>query len=362
MRRADRLFRIVHLLRRDRATTAGQIARELEVSERTVYRDVQDLMQSGVPIQGEAGVGYALPAHFDLPPLMFTRVELQALVLGARMVSAFADEDLGRAARSAIDKVERAVPQRLAGDASAGRLFVPEFLPTADLPRMAALRAAVEGRGVTRIDYADERGEVSSRDVRPLGLWFWGKVWTLLAWCELRQDFRSFRVDRVRAVAEVGRPFRDEPGKSLEDFLQRMGCEGEEPRPRAKDTAKAKERTLRAKSGAPTDPDVRAAWSAFLQLPSVGPATADDLVRLGFRRVEELRGQDPRELYERMCVLTACRQDPCVEDVFRCVIAQAETPDLPEPLKQWYRWTPLRGQPPSARPKELLPTRRRSTK
>lgn len=362
MRRADRLFRIVHLLRRDRATTAGQIARELEVSERTVYRDVQDLMQSGVPIQGEAGVGYALPAHFDLPPLMFTRVELQALVLGARMVSAFADEALGRAARSAIEKVERAVPQRLAGDAAAARLFVPEFLPTVDLPRMAALRAAVEARRVARIDYADERGEVTSRDVRPLGLWFWGKVWTLLAWCELRQDFRTFRVDRVRAVGELGRGFRDEPGKRLEDFLQRMGCEGEEPRRKAKAKVKAEAPARRAKTGAPTDPEVRAAWRAFQQLPSVGPATADDLVRLGFRRVDELRGQDPRELYERMCVLTACRQDPCVEDVFRCVIAQAEEPDLPEAMKQWYRWTPLRGKPSSARLQELRPRRRKSAK
>jgi predicted DNA-binding transcriptional regulator YafY len=114
MRRADRLFQIVQLLRRERAVTAATLARELAVSERTIYRDVQDLVLSGVPIQGEAGVGYALPTHFDLPPLMFDREEVQALALGARMVQSSTDERLARAARSALAKVEQVLPPKLA--------------------------------------------------------------------------------------------------------------------------------------------------------------------------------------------------------------------------------------------------------
>jgi predicted DNA-binding transcriptional regulator YafY len=365
MRRADRLFQIVHLLRRDRATTAAQLATELEVSERTIYRDVQDLMASGVPIQGEAGVGYALPAHFDLPPLMFTAIELEALVLGARMVQGFADDELQRAARSALAKVENVAPRALAAAAADSKLLVPDLpFDTSLGPTLALLRKALRSRHVVHMTYRDEGGARSERDVRPLGLAYWGKVWTLVAWCELREGFRSFRLDRVDAATTTVRRFHDEPGKRLDDFLatvhaaereacgdgRRAGSVGTkqpEPRPARATASKA---TTRTKSGAPTDPDERAAWRTFQQLGSVGPATAGDLVQLGFRGVDELRGQDARELYDRMCALTGTRQDPCVEDVFRCVIAQAENADLPERLQQWHHWTPLRGHPPGAIP------------
>lgn len=363
MRRADRLFQIVHLLRRDRATTATQLATELEVSERTIYRDVQDLMQSGVPIQGEAGVGYALPTHFDLPPLMFTALELEALVLGARMVQGFADEELQRAARSALAKVENVAPRALAAAAVDSKLLVPDLpFDAAFGPTLALLRKALRSRHVVRMTYRDEGGASSERDVRPLGLAYWGKVWTLVAWCELRADFRSFRLDRVEVAATTTRRFADEAGKRLEDFLARVhaehdACGGEGPKPTAQRTARATttaanatKPVARTKAGAPADPDERAAWRTFQQLGSVGPATAGDLVQLGFRRVDELRGQDARELYAQMCALTGTRQDPCVEDVFRCVIAQAEHPDLPARLQQWHHWTPLRGQPPGAMP------------
>ena len=115
MRRADRLFRIIQLLRRRKLTTARQLADELEVSERTVYRDVADLVTSGVPIRGEAGVGYALDRGFDLPPLMFTEDELEALVLGARVVESWGDATLAKAAREAVQKVEAVLPERLQG-------------------------------------------------------------------------------------------------------------------------------------------------------------------------------------------------------------------------------------------------------
>ena len=370
MRRADRLFQIVHLLRRDRATTATHLATELEVSERTIYRDVQDLMASGVPIQGEAGVGYALPAHFDLPPLMFTAIELEALVLGARMVQGFADDELQRAARSALAKVENVAPRALAAAAVDSKLLVPDLpFDAAFGPTLALLRKALRSRHVVHMTYRDEGGTSSERDVRPLGLAYWGKVWTLVAWCELRAGFRSFRLDRVDVATTTARRFHDEPGKRLEDFLAQVHAEAdgacvERRRGRvavddanaacrattATATAKTAKGVARTKSGAPADPDERAAWRTFQQLGSVGPATAGDLVQLGFRRIDELRGQDARELYDRMCALTGTRQDPCVEDVFRCVIAQAEQADLPERLQQWHHWTPLRGQPPGTMP------------
>jgi predicted DNA-binding transcriptional regulator YafY len=226
MRRADRLFQIVHLLRRDRATTATHLATELEVSERTIYRDVQDLMASGVPIQGEAGVGYALPAHFDLPPLMFTALELEALVLGARMVQGFADDELQRAARSALAKVENVAPRALAAAAVDSKLLVPDLpFDAAFGPTLALLRKALRSRHVVHMTYRDEGGTSSERDVRPLGLAYWGKVWTLVAWCELRADFRSFRLDRVEVATTTARRFADEAGKRLEDFLAKVHAE-----------------------------------------------------------------------------------------------------------------------------------------
>ena len=355
MRRADRLFQIVQLLRRDRATTATHLATELEVSERTIYRDVRDLMASGVPIQGEAGVGYALPVHFDLPPLMFTAVELEALGLGARMVQTFGDDELQRAARSALAKVENVAPRALAAAANDSKLLVPDFhVDPAHRRTLAVLRRALHEQNVVRLGYRDEGGAASERNVRPLGLVYWGKVWTLVAWCELRTAFRSFRLDRVEAATAIARRFVDEPGRRLEDFLAEVHGERDGACAQGDAGARAPRATAkpptRAKNGAPSDPATRAAWRTFQQLGSVGPATAGDLVLLGFRAIDELRSQDARVLYERMCAETGSRQDPCVEDVFRCVIAQAEHPDLPERLCQWHHWTPLRGEPPGTMP------------
>src|SRR5690349_8425945 len=201
MRRADRLFQIVQLLRRSRATTAAQLATELEVSERTIYRDVQDLAISGVPIQGEAGVGYALPVHFELPPLMFDAAEIEALVLGARMVQGWSDDQLARAARSALSKIENVLPESLAAQLESSKLFVPDFhVDREQRSTMVNVRQGLDQDRVLRLDYVDEQGRRSSRAVRPLGLFYWGGGWTLLAWCELRTDFRSFRLDRFAAV------------------------------------------------------------------------------------------------------------------------------------------------------------------
>ena len=227
MRRADRLFQIVqHLRLRKTRATARELARKLEVSERTIYRDVQDLGRSGVPIEGEAGVGYVLRG-FDVPPLMFTREEIEALVVGARMVEAWTTEELSRAARQALLKIEAALPERLRADLSRPQIYAMNFGESREDVRAAldVIRRAIEESRYVEFDYAREDGEASRRGVQPLGLYFWGNVWTLAAWCELRQDFRNFRLDRMSGIA-CGAVFEPVAGRTLEDFSAAMRARG----------------------------------------------------------------------------------------------------------------------------------------
>jgi predicted DNA-binding transcriptional regulator YafY len=222
MRRADRLFQIVQYLRGGRLTTARALAEKLEVSERTIYRDVADLIGSGVPIEGEAGVGYVMRTGYDVPPLMFTRAEVNALVAGARMVRAWGGAALAEAAEEALVKIEAVLPESLRASVGAVPIHaLGMFSPDPDDRDMLdRLESACESRARLALDYFDESGTRSERVVRPLGLHFWGKVWTLAAWCELRDDFRSFRVDRIGA-AELRGTFRPEPGKSLAAYYAR---------------------------------------------------------------------------------------------------------------------------------------------
>jgi len=231
VRRADRLFQIVQLLRARRLVTAGEIARELEVSTRTIYRDVADLIASGMPIEGEAGVGYALPRGFDLPPLMFDAEEIGALVLGARMVQAFGDEALAARARSLLTKVEAVVPERLRRAFARPEWHVSRSLRREARAHLETLRRAIDQRQKLRFRYRDESGRASERTVRPLCLAFWGWSWTTGAWCELRRDFRNFRPDRMGEVTLLEERFSDEPGKDLKAYLRAV--EGELARERA---------------------------------------------------------------------------------------------------------------------------------
>lgn len=221
MRRADRLFRLVQLLRRGRVRTASQLARELQVSERTIYRDVDDLSRSGVPIRGEAGVGYALAPHFDLPPLMFSPDEIEALVLGARIVASWSDRALGAAARSAVSKVEAVLPDALKSRVDGTSLFAPRPRMRPDvLAHLAESRAAIAERRKMQFTYTTPDGASTQRLVQPVGLFFWGAVWTLVAWCDLRGDFRSFRLDRMQDVSVLAETFDDVAGRTLEDFFR----------------------------------------------------------------------------------------------------------------------------------------------
>jgi predicted DNA-binding transcriptional regulator YafY len=228
MRRADRLFQIVQRLRRKRVTRARELAEALGVSERTIYRDVQDLVLSGVPIQGEAGVGYALPRGFDVPPLMFTEEEIEALVLGARIVKAWADPGLQHAAEEALAKIEAVLPPRLRDLVPDATLFAPAFHVRAQLTAsLTPLRDAVRRKRKVRFGYQDRGSKNSERTVQPLGLFYWGHAWSLGAWCELRQDFRNFRIDRMREVAVLDEGFVDTPGRTLTDFFHSYDAPGE---------------------------------------------------------------------------------------------------------------------------------------
>ena len=215
MRRADRLFRLVQLLRMSR------FAEELEVSERTVYRDIRDLTLSGVPIRGEAGVGYSLGRGFDLPPLMFTEEELEALVLGARVVQGYADQGLARAADSALAKIELVLPDVLRGRARNSALMVPTFQRRDRIPQLGVLREALRTKSRVQFRYVDRDGKSSRRTVRPLALAFWGKTWSMASWCEWRLDFRNFRVDRMFDI-DLGKGFTDEPDKNLDAFIRQV--------------------------------------------------------------------------------------------------------------------------------------------
>lgn len=226
MRRADRLFHIIQLIRGRRLTTAAFLARRLEVSERTIYRDVADLQSQGVPIEGEAGVGYRLGAGFDLPPLMFTQGEANALVAAARVAQPWLDAAMAHEVETALGKILSVLPVAARAAAESQALYAPAVgLEPAAQQTLQTLREAMQSRHKLLIHYKDLGGADSQRNIRPLGCFYWGKVWTLSAWCEMRRDFRGFRVDRIHYVRRLDERFRDEPGKTLADLLRVVEAE-----------------------------------------------------------------------------------------------------------------------------------------
>jgi predicted DNA-binding transcriptional regulator YafY len=223
MRRAERLFQLVQLIRGRRLSTAAFLAQRLEVSERTVYRDVADLMAQGVPIEGEAGVGYRMNTGFDLPPLMFTNEEAQALVAAVRLAQSRLDVALGRHAEGALSKILAVLPAAARAAAESLAVYAPPFGPDEGTrQRLEAVRIAAEARHKLALHYLDLKERRSQRVVRPLGCFYWGSVWTLAAWCESRVGFRSFRVDRIEQLTVLDERFRDEPGKTLADLFRQV--------------------------------------------------------------------------------------------------------------------------------------------
>lgn len=220
-RRADRLFQIVQILRTRRRVTAAMLAERLEVSERTVYRDIRDLSLSGVPIQGEAGSGYRLLPGFDIPPLMFTGIEVEALIAAIGMLQTWSGDTLAQAAGSAQEKLLAVLPNDRRILAERKRIITPNMGKYPQTRRwFDVLHQAMRQHDEVYIRYENEKGEGSERAIHPLGLSFWGEIWLLVAWCELRQDYRSFRLDRCQAVTLTGRSFVERPDRSLEDFIR----------------------------------------------------------------------------------------------------------------------------------------------
>ena len=225
MQRAERLFQLLTLLRNRRTVmTAKQLSEHLQVSERTVYRDVQSLSLSGVPVEGEAGVGYRLSHRYQLPPLMFDRHEVEALLLGARMVSSWGDTHMAVQAKQAIQKILSVLPDHLRHSDENLPLLVPhmEDVQKFYTAHSQPIREAIRARQRVNIIYTRADTQESQRVIEPLGLIFWGKVWTLVAWCQLRIDYRTFRLDRIKSLNVLADIFETHDTKSLKHFLALM--------------------------------------------------------------------------------------------------------------------------------------------
>ncbi|EIM93951.1 helix-turn-helix transcriptional regulator [Paraburkholderia hospita] len=222
-RRADRLFQIAELLRGRRLTTAQQLADWLHVSLRTVYRDVQDLQLSGVPIEGEPGIGYRLSRSASLPPLTFTAEELTALAAGARMLESWGGESMAAGARGALAKIASAMPADKRATIDRLAFFAPSFHVDGNVSVIVdTLHRAIDSRRVVSFAYLDKNGAATQRRVWPLALAYWGARFTLGAWCELRGDFRHFALTNIGQL-DVLEPFPDVEGRRLADFMRSIG-------------------------------------------------------------------------------------------------------------------------------------------
>jgi len=213
----------VHYLRRMRhAVTAQRIADDFGICQRTVYRDIQDLMNSGVPIYGEAGVGYIIDKKYHLPPVMFDPDELEAIALGISMVRTWTDKRFAEKATSAMEKIQAVLPTNLLNDMQ--QLATSSEYSMARIPwevDFSEVRDCIRNKQKIMINYTDLKERTTSRSVRPLALTFFGPVWLLLAWCEHRQDFRNFRLDRISDMEQTGEIFPPDKDKSLDAYLQK---------------------------------------------------------------------------------------------------------------------------------------------
>jgi len=223
MRRTDRLFELIQTLRDGRLHRAQTMADRLGVSVRTVYRDMETLMASGVPVQGERGLGYQMTAPVTLPPLNLTLTELEALHLGLSVVGEAGDPELRLAAASLSAKIDAVLPEDRSTPPRGWGFAVYPFADAAHgFAHMPKIRAAIRARQKLAVDYTDLQGEQTLRTIRPLQLEYWGRVWTVTVWCEFSSDFRVLRVDRITALAVRPELFVEEQGKTLIDHMNRQ--------------------------------------------------------------------------------------------------------------------------------------------
>lgn len=203
MNKAERLLNLVTYMRSRRtAVTAKELSERLNVSERTIYRDMQSLVLTGVPIEGEAGIGYLLKAETSIAPLMFSEAEIEAIVLGMRLVKSWADDELIHHAEEALTKIRSVVSEPMMHRLNhrATPFLVPEAGRAMRVKFSNDIRHAIQLRKTVIVTYSDAQQQNSERELEPLGLVFWGTSWTLVAWCLLRNDYRSFRLDRIQSL------------------------------------------------------------------------------------------------------------------------------------------------------------------
>jgi predicted DNA-binding transcriptional regulator YafY len=222
VQRSERLAEIVEIVRDGRLHLARDIADALEVSVRTIYRDIDTLVASGVPIDGERGVGYLLREPVFLPPMALSLTELEALSLGMSIVMEAADAELQDAAKRVMDKVGEHASNRRQAPKSWGFGVYAFERAQEGFRHMPLIRRGIREGLKLRIDYCSLNERTSTRVIRPLQMEYWGRVWTCSAWCELRDDFRAFRVDRMQTCEPTGRSFKAEAGKTIEDYLKHV--------------------------------------------------------------------------------------------------------------------------------------------
>lgn len=212
MRKASRLFEIIQILRlSSHPITALQMAERLEVSERSIYRDIAALQAMRVPIEGERGIGYILRPGFHLPPLMFSAEETEAIVLGMALNKRTGDRELGAASTRVLDKIAAALPAPLRQALSSRALHAwGSAIPTADAVDLGLVRRAIRDEEKLAIDYRDEQAKVTQRTIRPIALIYYSEAAVMVGWCELRQAIRNFRIDRTLTCAPTGQGFRGE--------------------------------------------------------------------------------------------------------------------------------------------------------
>jgi predicted DNA-binding transcriptional regulator YafY len=220
MRRSDRLFDIIQRLRTAaRPTTAAMLAADLEITPRTVYRDIAALQARRVPIEGEAGVGYVLRKGFDLPPLMFTIDEVEAIAVGARLVRRLRDPKLQEAAETVLAKVTVVLPDRLRGHLAETQIYVsPGIAAEAEGADLADIRAAIRDSRKLYIAYADVTGRRSNRTIWPIAMAYYVDVTLVGAWCELRADYRNFRVERIQSSKVLDEHFDQDNGRLFREW------------------------------------------------------------------------------------------------------------------------------------------------
>lgn len=226
MRRSDRLYEVIQILRDGQLHRAQDMADRLGVSLRTLYRDMDTLATSGVPVQGERGVGYMITAAITLPPLNLTKVELEALHVGMALVGHAGDDELKTAALSLSAKVDAVLPEDRSAPPTGWGFAVYPFADAAKgFQHMSTLRKAVRARQKVEIAYRELDDTTTTCVIRAIELEYWGRVWTVTAWCELQGDFRAFRVDRIEGLRTLPAVFVAEKGKTLADFKARTAQE-----------------------------------------------------------------------------------------------------------------------------------------